>query len=174
MAFTNRTATRNAQPPESRPRPATRTGEPTQYKRSHYLLVGLALAGLWLLSGGKSLLFHAVQMLVVMSLLTGLQIVLRRRAGQVVPYVRLTIPKLALVGLAVGSGWVLSLVTSSSNAIVAAGLVVLVTAAGPRLDRVAANRARSARGAEPVASSTSNGHEPIAHATFDITETRED
>src|SRR2546423_15073761 len=53
--------------------------------RSHYLIAGLAVAGLWLLNGDKSLLYHAVQMLIVMSVLTGLQIVLDRRHGKTPP-----------------------------------------------------------------------------------------
>ena len=151
----------------------------TQYSRAHYLLIGLVLGGLWLLSGGRSLLFHTAQMLAVMSAMTGLQIVLRRRAGQVVPYVRLAVPKLALVGLAVGGEWLLALVTDRSNAIVAGSLVVLVAAVGPKLDHIAANRAayraRSARGPEALGSpGMSNGMEPATRATFGITGTKED
>jgi cyanate permease len=48
-----------------------------------------------------------------------------------------------LVALAVGTGWLLTRETSRSNAIVAAGLVVLITAVGPVLDRIAAKRAAS-------------------------------
>jgi hypothetical protein len=147
----------------------------TQYSRAHYLLIGLALGGLWLLSGGRSLLFHAVQMLAVMSAITGVQIVLRRRAGQVVPYVRLAVPKLALVGLAVGGEWLFAQLTGRSNAIVAGSLVVLVAAVGPKLDHVAAKRAayraRSARGPEALGSP---GIEPGTRATFGITGTKED
>jgi len=122
-------------------RQPARTGKPTEYSRTHYLLVGLALAGLWLLSRDRSLLFHAVQMLAVMGVLTGLQIVLRRRAGQVPTHVRLVVPKLVLVALAVGFEWLLKPETSRANAVVAVFLVVLVTALGPILDRIAADRA---------------------------------
>ena len=124
--------------------PATRA-KTAEYSHTHYLIVGVALAGLWLLNRDKSLLFHAVQMLVVMSVLTGLQIVLRLRAGQVPPYTRLVVAKLVLVGLAVGFEWLLEPETSRSNAVVAGFLVVLVTALGPKLDRVAAKRAAARR-----------------------------
>jgi hypothetical protein len=111
--------------------------------RSHYLIAGLAVAGLWLLNGDKSLLYHAVQMLIVMSVLTGLQIVLDRHHGETPPYVRLISAKLVLIAVAVGAEWLLAPVTSSSNTIVAVGLVVLITAAGPALDRLAARRAKA-------------------------------
>jgi hypothetical protein len=81
-----------------------------------------------------------------MSLFTGFQIVRRRRAGEVLPYIRLVVPKLVLVALAVGAEWLLRSVTSRSNAIVAVGLVVLITAVGPVLDRLAARRAAAAGG----------------------------
>ena len=48
-----------------------------------------------------------------------------------------------LVAVAVGAGWLLGSVTSRSNIIVAAVLVVLITAAGPALDRLAARRAKA-------------------------------
>jgi hypothetical protein len=131
----------------ARLRQPARTGKPTEYSRTHYLLVGLALAGLWLLSRDRSLLFHAVQMLVVMGLLTGLQIVLRRRAGQVPTYVRLIVSKLVLVALAVGFEWLLAPETSRANTVVAVFLVVVVTALGPILDRIAVDRARARLGA---------------------------
>lgn len=114
--------------------------------RTHYLIVGLAIGGLWVLNRDKSLLFHAVQMLAVMSALTALQIVLRRRAGQRPPYVRLVVAKLGLVGLAVGVQWLLTPETTESNTIVAAGLVVVVTAVGPVLDRFAVNHPLYMRG----------------------------
>jgi len=156
-------------------RQPTQTARTAEYSHTHYLTVGLALAGLWLLSRDRSLLFHAVQMLAVMSVLTGLQIVLRRRAREVVPYTRLVVAKLVLIALAVGFEWLLAPETSRSNAIVAAGLVVLVTALGPPLDRLAAKRARSASGPEPGPSpGAGNGREPGTRATFHITGTRED
>jgi hypothetical protein len=130
-----------AQSRESRLRRPTHTAQTAQYSHTHYLIIGLVLGGLWILNRDKSLLFHAVQMLVVMSLFTGVQIVLRRRAGEVLPYIRLVVPKLVLVALAVGAEWLLASVTSRSNAIVGVGLVVVVTAVGPVLDRVAAKRA---------------------------------
>jgi hypothetical protein len=43
-----------------------------------------------------------------------------------------------------GAEWLLALVTPQSNAIAAAGLVVLVTALRPGLDRLAANHATPA------------------------------
>src|SRR5215831_13247936 len=85
--------------------------------RGHYLAAGLAVAGLWLLNGGKSPLYHAVQMLIVMSVLTGLQIVLDRRHGETPAYVRLISAKLVLVAVAAGAGWLLTPVTSESNTI---------------------------------------------------------
>jgi hypothetical protein len=129
----------------------TQTGQTAEYSHAHYLIIGLILAGLWILNKDKSLLFHAVQMLIVMSLFTGIQIVLRLRAHEVLPYIRLVIPKLVLVGLAVGAEALLAAVTSRSNGIVAVGLVVVVTAMGPVLDRVAAKRAanRARRATEP-------------------------
>src|SRR5262245_15756151 len=149
-------------------RQPTQTARTAEYSHTHYLTVGLALAGLWLLSRDRSLLFHAVQMLAVMSVLTGLQIVLRRRAGEVVPYTRLVVAKLVLIALAVGFEWLLAPETSRSNAIVAAFLVVLVTALGPKLDRVAAHRARARRGADQTLPSPSPGsREPGTRASFD-------
>lgn len=130
-----------AEATEMRRRPPTHPVRVVQYSHTHYLIVGLALATLWVLSRDRSLLFHAVQMLGLMSVLTALQIVLRRRAGMVPAYFRLIAAKLVLVALAVGAGWLLARETSRSNAIVAAGLVVLITVVGPLLDRVAARRA---------------------------------
>jgi hypothetical protein len=144
---------------------------------SHYLIVGLALAGLWLLSRDKSLLFHAVQMLAVMSALTVLQIVLRHHAGEALPYVRLITAKLVLVGLAVGGEWLLAPETSRSNAIVAVGLVVLVTALGPILDRLAASRATPATGPDEAHRSsrnTGNGPEPSTRGDVPAVSTRKD
>ena len=115
------------------------------------------MAGLWLLNGGKSLLYHAVRMLIVMTVLTGLQIVLDRRHGGTPAYVRLISAKLVLVAVAVGAEWLLAPVTSRSNTIVAAGLVVLITAAGPALDRLAARRAKAR-----AAARTDRAHAPLA------------
>src|SRR5215469_5408555 len=120
-----------------------RTARAAKQPRGHYLIAGLAVGGLWLLNGDKSLLYHAVQMLIVMSVLTGLQVVIDRRRGETPAYVRLISAKLVLVAVAVGAGWLLALVTSGSNTIVAAGLVVLITAAGPALDHLAARRAKA-------------------------------
>jgi hypothetical protein len=124
-------------------RVSARTARVANQPHSHYLIAGLAVAGLWLLNGDKSLLYHAVQMLIVMSALTGLQIVLDRHHGKPPAYLRLISAKLVLVAVAVGAEWLLAPVTSSSNTIVAAGLVVLITAAGPALDRLAAHRANA-------------------------------
>src|SRR5215470_17806281 len=110
-----------------------RTVRAAKQPRSHYLIAGLAVAGLWLLNGDKSLLYHAVQMLIVMSVLTGLQIVIDRRHVETPAYIRLISAKLVLVAVAVGAEWLLAPVTSWSSTIVAAGLVVLITAAGPPL-----------------------------------------
>jgi hypothetical protein len=92
--------------------------------RSHYLIAGLAIGGLSLLNRDKSLLYHALQMLAVMSVLTVLQIVLRRRGDEAPAspsaYARLIGAKLVLVALAVGAEWLLAPVTPRSNAIVAA------------------------------------------------------
>jgi hypothetical protein len=137
--------------------------------RSHYLIVGLALAGLWLLNRDKSLLFHAVQMLIVMSVLTGLQIVLDHRHGKAPAYARLISAKLVLVAVAVGAEWLLAPVTTRSNTIVAVGLVVLITAAGPALDRLAARRAkaRAVTGPNQAHRPTDpqQGHQPTAGHT---------
>src|SRR5215468_4673530 len=121
----------------------TRMARAARQPRGHYLIAGLAVAGLWLLSGDKSLLFHAAQMLIVMSVLTGFQIVVDRRRGGTPAYVRLISAKLVLVAVAVGAEWLLAPVTSQSDIIVAAGLVVLITAAGPALDHLAARRAKA-------------------------------
>jgi Na+-translocating ferredoxin:NAD+ oxidoreductase RnfD subunit len=146
MTFTRlrRRPRRKAQSRESRVAPPARAAYIGTH--SHYLIVGLLLAGLWLLNRDRSLLFHAVQMLGLMSVLTALQIVLLRRAHEATPYVRLISAKLVLVALAVGGEWLIAPATSRSNAIVAVGLVVLVTALGPVLDRVAAKRAMRAAG----------------------------
>jgi len=123
------------------PRLLARTDGPRRSPSFTYLIVGLAVAGLWLLNRGRSPLFHAVQMLIVMSVLTGLQIVLDRRHGGTPAYIRLISAKLVLIAVAVGAAWLLAPVTSQSNIIVAVGLVVLITAAGPALDRLATRRA---------------------------------
>jgi hypothetical protein len=132
---------------EPRRRPPTRMA---QAAKAHlqYLILGLAIGGLWLLNRDKSLLYHAVQMLAVMSVFTGLQIWLRRRSGEPPAYARFIGGKLGLVALAVGAEWLLAPVTPRSNAIVAAVLVVLPTALGPTLDRLAANHATPATGAD--------------------------
>jgi hypothetical protein len=83
-----------------------RMARAAQQPRSHYLISGLAVGGLWLLNGDKSLLYHAVQMLAVMSVLTGLQIVIDRRHGGTPAYARLISAKLALVAVAAArNGW---------------------------------------------------------------------
>jgi hypothetical protein len=82
-------------------------------------------------------------MLIVMSVLTGLQIVADLHHGKTPAYIRLFSAKLVLVAVAVGAEWLLAPVTSESNTIVAAGLVVLITAAGPALDRLATRRAKA-------------------------------
>lgn len=131
--------------------------------RSHYLIAGLAVGGLWLLNGDKSLLYHAVQMLAVMSVLTVLQIVLDRRHGVAPAYARLIGAKLGLVALAVCAEWLLAPVTSRSNTIVAVGLVVLITAVGPALDRLAARRAKAKAATGPDQAHRSSG--PAAGAS---------
>src|SRR5215475_5892194 len=120
-----------------------RTARAANEPHGHYLIAGLAVAGLWLLNGDKSVLYHAVQMLIVMSVLTGLQIVIDRHHGNSPAYLRLISAKLVLVAVAAAADWLLAPVTSSSNTIVAAGLVILITAAGPALDRLAARRAKA-------------------------------
>ena len=142
---------------ERRRRRWARMARAAQQPRTHYLIVGLAVAGLWLLNGDKSLLYHAVQMLIVMSVLTGLQIVLDRHHGKTPAYIRLISAKLVLVAAAVGAEWLLAPVTSESNTIVAAGLVVLITAAGPALDRLAARRAKAKAATRPDQAHRSSG-----------------
>jgi hypothetical protein len=116
---------------------------------SHYLIAGLAVGGLWLLNGDKSLLYHALQMLIVMSVLTVLQIVLVRRHGETTAYARVVSAKLALIAVAVSAEWLLAPVTCRSNTIVAVGLAVLITVVGPMLDRLAARRAKARLAAGP-------------------------
>jgi hypothetical protein len=161
---------------QSPPAPHTTRGDPTpmteihkrrrlpermaraaKQPRSHYLIAGLAVGGLWLLNGDKSLLYHAVQMLAVMSVLTVLQIVLDRRHGGTPAYARLIGAKLGLVAVAVGAEWLLAPVTSRSNTIVAVGLVVLITAVGPVLDRIAARRAKAKAATGPDQADRSSG-----------------
>lgn len=145
---------------------------PPQYSHSHYLLVGLALAGLWLLNRDKSLLYHAMQMLAIMGALTALQIVLRLRAGIAPAYARLITAKLVLVALALAGEWLLAPATSRSNAIVATGLVILVTALGPVLDRLATHQATLATAPDQAYLSALNpaddaqpGRKDESHAT---------
>jgi hypothetical protein len=141
-----------------------RTARALKQPRGHYLIAGLAVGGLWLLNGDKSLLYHAVQMLIVMSVLTGLQIVLERRHGGTPAYVRLITAKLVLVAVAVGAQWLLAPVTSWSDTIVAAGLVGLIAAVGPALDRLAARRAKARTGARPDRADRSSGPPTAASA----------
>jgi hypothetical protein len=136
---------------------SARTARAAKQPRTHYLIAGLAVAGLWLLNGDKSLLYHAVQMLIVMSVLTGLQIVVDLHRGQTPAYVRLISAKLVLVAVAVGAAWLLAPVTSESSPIVAVGLVVLITAAGPPLDRLAARRAKAKAARRPGQANRSSG-----------------
>jgi hypothetical protein len=143
-----------AQTHEPRRRPPTHTAQAVK-AHVQYLILGLAIAGLWLLNRDKSLLYHAVQMLAVMSVLSGFQIMLRRHAGEAPAYARFIGGKLGLVALAVGAEWLLAPVTPRSNAIVAAVLVVLPTALGPVLDRLADNQATPATG--PDQASTREG-----------------
>jgi hypothetical protein len=146
-----------AQTRESRRRPPTHTAQAAKQIGSHYLvplIAGLAVGGLWLLNRDKSLLYHAVQMTALMSVLTVVQVVLDRRGGRAPAspgayarlFGRLLGSKLVLVAVAVGAEWLLAPRTSRSNAIVAAGLVVWVTALGPVLDRLATNQAKPATG----------------------------
>jgi hypothetical protein len=128
---------------------------------------------LWLLNRDKSLLDHALQMLAVMSVLIVLQIVLRRRGGEAPAspraYARLIGAKLVLVALAVGAEWLLAPVAPRSNAIVAAGLVALVTALGPILDRRATNQATPATGPDRAyLSSPSTGISPEPSTPGDV------
>jgi hypothetical protein len=92
-----------------------------------------------------------------MSVLTGLQIVIDGHHGGTPAYARLISAKLALVAVAVGAEWLLAPVTSRSNTIVAAGLVVLITAAGPALDRLAARRAKAKAATRPDQAHRSSG-----------------
>jgi hypothetical protein len=152
---------------------SARTARAAEQPRGHYLIAGLAVGGLWLLNGDKSLLYHAVQMLAVMSVLTGLQIVLDRHHGETPAYIRLISAKLVLVAVAVGAEWLLAPVTSRSSIIVAAGLVVLITAVGPALDRLAARRAKAKAATGPDQAHRSSGpparasaHSPADPARF--------
>ena len=128
---------------ERRRRLRARTARAAKGPTGRYLIAGLAVAGLWLLNEDKSLLYHAVQMLIVMSALTGLEIVIQRRHGGAPAYIRLISAKLVLIAVAVGAEWLLAPVTSQSNTVVAVGLVVLITGVGPALDRLAARRAKA-------------------------------
>jgi len=128
---------------------SARMARAARQPRIRYLIAGVAVAGLWLLNGGKSLLYDAVQMLIVMSVLTGLQIVRDRRRGETPPYVRLISAKAVLVAVAVGAAWLVAPPTSQSNIIASVGLVVLITTAGPALDRLAARRAKAKAAARP-------------------------
>src|SRR5215469_15362 len=150
-----------------------RTEGPRGSSTFTYLIVGLAVAGLWLLNRGRSPLFHAIQMLSVMSVLTGLQIVLDRRHGGTPAYARLIIAKLVLVAVAVGAGWLLAPVTSQSDIIVAVGLVVLITAAGPALDRLAARRAKARAAARAERAHGSSGP-PAGTSARGVASTRKD
>ena len=147
-----------AQIREPRRRPPTRLAQAAKPTRSSYLILGLAVGGLWLLNRDKSLLYHAVQMTAIMTSLTVLQLVLQiviRRRGRGSPaspsayarFVGLSLGfKLMLVAVGVGAEWLLAPWTARSNAIVAAGLVVLVTALGPVVDRHATSQAIPAPG----------------------------
>jgi hypothetical protein len=147
---------------ESRRRPPAHAARVPKQPRSAYLITGLVLGGLWLLNRDKSLLYHAAQMTSLMSVLTVTQIVLgqivlRRRGGAPASpgayarlFGRLLGPKLALVAVGVGAEWLLAPMTPRSNAIVAAGLAVLVTALGPVVDRGATSQATPATGSDQV------------------------
>jgi hypothetical protein len=65
-----------AQTREPRRRPPAHAARVPKQPRSAYLITGLVLGGLWLLNRDKSLLYHAVQMTALMSVLTMVQIVL--------------------------------------------------------------------------------------------------
>jgi hypothetical protein len=164
---------------EPRRRPPTHTARAAKQSRSHYLIAGLAIGGLWLLNRDKSLLYHAVQMLAVMSVLTVLQIVLRRRSGGAPAppsayarlFGRLLGAKLVLIAAGVGAEWLLAPITPRSNAIVAAVLVFLVTAFGPAVDRRATNQATPATGpdqASLASHSYSTGISPAPSTPGDV------
>ena len=109
-----------AQTREPRRRPPTPTAQAAKQTRIQYLIAGLAIAGLWLLNRDKSLLYHAVQMTALMSVLTALQIVLqivlRRRGGEAPAppsadariFGRLLGAELVLVAAGVGAEWLLA------------------------------------------------------------------
>lgn len=102
--------------------------------RGRYLIVGLVMGGLWWFNRDQPLLGHALQMLAVMAVVTVLQIVLRRRRGQRVEYLRLIGTKLLLLGVAVGAQWLLTPILPRASLVVAGILPVLVAVLGPRLE----------------------------------------
>jgi hypothetical protein len=161
---------------EPRRRPPAHAARVPKQPRSSYLITGLVLGGLWLLNRDKSLLYHAVQMTALMSVLTGVQIVLgqialRRRGGGAPAspsayarlFGRLLSPKLALVAVGVGAEWLLAPMTPRSNAIVAGGLAVLVTALGPVVDRRATNQATPATGPDQASLSAVSTRKDYTH-----------
>lgn len=102
--------------------------------RVRYLIVGLVMGVLWWLNRDQPLLTHALQMLGVMAVVTVLQILVRRRRGQRIEYLRLIGTKLLLLGVAVGAQWLLTPVLPRASLVVAGILPVLAAALGPRLE----------------------------------------
>jgi hypothetical protein len=129
---------------------AEKTTMSARQVRRRYLAAGAVLGGLWYAGRNMPLWEHALQMLIVMTVVTVLQVILRRRHGgppkPASAYVRLVGVKVALIALAVGASWSLSQWTSRANTIVAVGLVVLVAMLGPALDGRAAPDAARPRG----------------------------
>jgi hypothetical protein len=99
------------------------------------------------------------------------QIALRRRGGGAPAspsayarlFGRLLSPKLALVAVGVGAEWLLAPMTPRSNAIVAGGLAVLVTALGPVVDRRATNQATPATGPDQASLSAVSTRKDYTH-----------
>jgi hypothetical protein len=126
---------------------AKKTTMSPRQTRKRYLITGAAVGGLWFLNRDLPLWEHAVQMLIIMTMLTVLQAVLSRRHGAppapASAYVRMLGLKWALIALAVVASWALRQRVSHTDTIVAVGLAVLMTVLGPFLDdRAARTRAK--------------------------------
>ncbi|WP_420309187.1 hypothetical protein ACOB87_00230 [Streptomyces sp. YS-B37] len=107
----------------------------------HYPALGLLMGGLWAYNHGASLWEHTERLLLIAlfvpPLLERLRISRRRRLGREseprVSLLRLTLLKLAVVALALVATWLLREEVATADYWTAAGMALVVAAAGPAL-----------------------------------------
>ncbi|MDY6998197.1 MAG: hypothetical protein SW019_16490 [Actinomycetota bacterium] len=107
--------------------------------RAAYLAAGLKIGSLWLLQGDSSPVEHAVRLIALLAAVMLVAELVRRaaaRRGRQVPHHpigRFLLAKVALVGLALVAGLALDDLLAHAELWVGAGLILVVSLAGPRI-----------------------------------------